>query len=260
MPSLQQHLNFNSETVTELRPNVFGSTAISTSISQQRPNFNGQSSLLTNSYVPKMSLWVNNHVAATTSSSLTTTRPAPIFTAYTNTNVVSTTAVMPPRSHGSVHYGRLPFPTQTLVLPNTGPISAPTGHLTPFAASTINVAQPGVTMQNLVEALKSNRKGPLPEWTLSKYDGPPLSWHEWSGQFKSPIDSANLTDDEKLTYLETLVTGKAKLAIADVAFSGRFYRDLKTSECKFSEPQVVVGAYFDKLASYTLSKYIAPNI
>ena len=41
VPSLQQHLNFNSEAVTELRPNVFGSTAISTSLSQQRPNFNG---------------------------------------------------------------------------------------------------------------------------------------------------------------------------------------------------------------------------
>ena len=186
VPSLQQHLNFNSEAVAELRHNAFGSTVISTSHSQQRPNFNGQSLLLTNSYVPKMSLWVNNLVAATTSSSLTTTRPAPIFTACTNTNVVSTTAVFPPRAHGSVHYGSSPFPTQTLVLPNTGPISAPTGHLTPFAASTINVAQPGVTMQNLVEALKLNRKGPLPEWTLSKYDGDPLS-----GQFKSAIDSAN---------------------------------------------------------------------
>ena len=252
VPSLQQHLNFNSEAVAELRPNVFGSTIISTSHSQQRPIFNGQSSLLTNSYVPKMSLWVNNHAAATTSSSLTTTGPAPIFTACTNTNVVSTTAVIPPRAHGSVHYGNSPFPTQTLILPNTGPISAPTGHLTLFAASTINVAQSGVTMQSLVEALKSNRKGPLPEWTLSKYDGDPLSWHEWSGQFKSAIDSANLTDDEKLTYLKTLVTGKAKLAIADVAYSGRFYRDsLKTLERKFGQPQVVVGAYFDKLARYT---------
>ena len=144
--------------MTELRPNIFGSPAISTSHSQQRPNFNGQSLLLTNAYVPKMSLWVNNHVAATTSSSLTTTRPAPIFTACTNTNVVSTTAVIPPRAHGSVHYGSSPFPTQTLVLPNTGSISAPTGHLTPIAASTINVAQPGVTMQNSVKALKSNHK------------------------------------------------------------------------------------------------------
>ena len=106
--------------------------------------------------------------------------------------------------------------------------------------------------KKLVETLKSNRKGPLPERTLSKYDGDPLSCHEWSGQFKSAIDSANLTDDEKLTYLKTLVTGKAKLAIADVAYSGQFYRDsLKTLERKFGHPQVVVGAYFDTLASYT---------
>ena len=143
-----------------------------------------------------------------------------VFIACTNTNVVSTTAVIPPRAHGSVHYGSSAFPTQTLVLPNNGPTAAPTGHHSPFAAPTINVAEPGVTMQNLVEALISNRKGPLPEWTLSNYDGDPLSWHEWSGQFKSVIDSSYLTDDGKLSYLKTLVTGKAKLAIADVAYSG----------------------------------------
>ena len=48
------------------------------------------------------------------------------------------------------------------------------------------------------------------------------------------------------------MTGKAKLANADVAYSGRFYRDsLKTLERKFGQPQADVGAYFDKLASYT---------
>ena len=130
-----------------------------------------------------------------------------------------------PGAHGSVHYGSSPFLTQTLVLPNTGPIAAPTGHLTPLAASKINVAQPGVRMQNLVEAFKSNRKGTLAEWTLPKYNGDPLSWHEWLGQFKNAIDSANFTGSEKLTYLNTLVTGKSKLAIAKVAYSGRFYRD-----------------------------------
>ena len=46
------------------------------------------------------------------------------------------------------------------------------------------------------------------------------------------------------------MTGKAKLAIADVAYSREFHRDiLKTLECKFGRPQVVVGAYFDKLFS-----------
>ena len=56
---------------------------------------------------------------------------------------------------------------------------------------------------------------------------------------------------EKLTYLKTLVVGKAKLAIADVAYSGRFYRDtFKTLERKFGQPQVVFGAYFDKLSNF----------
>ena len=80
------------------------------------------------------------------------------------------------------------------------------------------VQDQAVSMRDLVEVLKLNRKGPLPEWSLSKYDGDPLQWHEWFGQFLSAVDSAALTDDEKLTYLKTLVIGKAKSAITEVGY------------------------------------------
>ena len=55
--------------------------------------------------------------------------------------------------------------------------------------------------------------------------------------------------------MKTLVTGKAKLAIADVSYSGEFYQEsLRTLERKFGQPQVVVGAYLDKLNSYPALK------
>ena len=57
----------------------------------------------------------------------------------------------------------------------------------------------------------------ITEWKLAQYNGDPLQWHEWYGQFKSAIDSQSLPDDVKLTYLKTLVTGKAKIAIAEFA-------------------------------------------
>ena len=55
----------------------------------------------------------------------------------------------------------------------------------------------------------------------------------------------------KLTYLKTVVTGKAKSAIAEFAYSGRMYKDaLKTLERKFGQPQNVITAHPDKLSSF----------
>ena len=71
--------------------------------------------------------------------------------------------------------------------------------------------------------------------------------HGMSGRVNSRMRS----DAHKLTYLKTLVTGKANLATACVAYSGRFYRDLKMLERKFGQPQINVGADCDELASYT---------
>ena len=91
----------------------------------------------------------------------------------------------------------------------------------------------------LDEVLASNRKDPLPEWKLSDYDGNPLEWHKWIGQFRSVVNSlTTLPDDVKLTYLKTLVTVKINMAIADFAYSGRMYRDaLRVLEQKFGQPQ-----------------------
>ena len=55
----------------------------------------------------------------------------------------------------------------------------------------------------------------------------------------------------KLTYLKTLVMGKAKSAIAEFAYSGRMYKDaLKTLERKLGQPQNVITAHLDKLSSF----------
>ena len=89
------------------------------------------------------------------------------------------------------------------------------------------------------------------EWKLSQYNGDPLQWHEWFGQFKSAIDAQSLTDDVQLTYLKTLVSGKAKTAIAEFAYCGVLYKDaLKTLKRKFVQPQAVVSAHIDKLSSF----------
>ena len=106
-------------------------------------------------------------------------------------------------------------------------------------------------IRELADAITSKRNDPLPEWKLAEFNGDPLKWHEWYGQFKSAIDSQPLTDDVKLTYLKTLVTGKAKIAIAEFAYCGLMYKDaLRTLERKFGQPQAVVSAHLDKLSSF----------
>ena len=84
-----------------------------------------------------------------------------------------------------------------------------------------------------------------------QYNGDLLQWHEWYGQFKSAIYSQSLSDDAKLTYLKTLVTSKAKTAIAEFAYCGAMYKDaLCTLEPKFGQPQAVLNAHLDKLNSF----------
>ena len=129
----------------------------------------------------------------------------------------------------------------------------------PFAAdhsNTLPSLQPApqpqaVTLNDLVKALSVSKKDPLPEWKLAQYDGNPLQWHEWFGQFCSTVDASSLIDDVKLTYLKTLVTGKAKPSIAEFAYSGRMYKDaLKTLESKFGQPKNVITAHLEKLSSF----------
>ena len=107
--------------------------------------------------------------------------------------------------------------------------------------------------RELADAITSKKNDPLPEWKLAQYNGDPLQWHECYGQFKRAIDSQSLTDDVKLTYLKTLVTGKAKIAIAEFAYCGLMYKDaLRTLEREFGRPQAVVSAHLDKLSNFKM--------
>ena len=65
-----------------------------------------------------------------------------------------------------------------------------------------------------------------------------------------------------MTYFKTLVTGKAKIAIAGSAYSGLIYKDaLRALERKFSQPQAVVIAHLDKLSNFPhLKKHNSGNI
>ena len=120
-----------------------------------------------------------------------------------------------------------------------------------LSAPAPSIADNASLIRELADAITSKKNDHLPDWKLAQYNGDPLQWHEWHGQFKSAMDSQLLTNDDKLTYLKTLVTGKAKNAIAEFAYCGLMYKDaLRTLELKFGQPQAVVIAHLDKLSNF----------
>ena len=200
-----------------------------------------------------------------TSANLYTVQPAPLINPHITTSLRS--------SHVQAAAGAQSYVTSDFM--QTNPFSSSTGtaptFVTPIIPPTYGVAVPnplcwGGTphptrsapsldsanlINQLADATTCKKNDPLPEWKLSQYNGDPLKWHEWFGQFNSAIDAQSLTHDVKLTYLKTLVTGKAKTAMAEFAYCGVMYKDaLKTLKRKFGQPQAVVSAHLDKLSSF----------
>ena len=143
-----------------------------------------------------------------------------------NNSVLSTAQVFPISNGGTVYYVQ-----PTAVVTSITNCSVPQTSTTfpsvtdpPFVpASSFTLTQPSAncfTKQDFAQLLTSTKKNHLPEWKLAQFNDDPLQWHEWFGQFKSAIDSSSLTDDAKITYFKTFVTGKAKTAIAEFAYCG----------------------------------------
>ena len=76
------------------------------------------------------------------------------------------------------------------------------------------------TVVDVGQLLGCSTKDHLHECKLAQYNGDSLQWHEWFGQFGSAIDSASLTDNVKLTYLKSLMTGRVETVIAEFAHCG----------------------------------------
>ena len=175
-----------------------------------------------NHILPNLSAWTFSNPTNTTAPIVTTIPPptqptAPTFMPFPPIRTCAAPTV-PVTAGGTVYY----VPPATVTTPIVySTVAQPTSSLSPTAATfvptgTSTTMQPsttGFTIQDLALLLASTKKDHLPEWKLAQYDGDPIQWHEWCGQFKSAIDSAPLTDDVKLTYLQTLVTKQKLLSL-----------------------------------------------
>ena len=91
----------------------------------------------------------------------------------------------------------------------------------------------------------------LPKVKLAEFSGDPLEWPEWSQLFQATVHAANIDDSVKMNHLKTMVTGKAKEAIAGLGYTGEMYNVAWNVLVRnFGKPQMVVNAQLKRIYSF----------
>ena len=91
----------------------------------------------------------------------------------------------------------------------------------------------------------------LPKLKLAEFSGDPLKWPEWSQLFQATVHAANMDDSVKMNHLKTMVTGKAKEAIAGLGYTAEMYNVAWNVLARnFGKPQMVVNAQLKRIYSF----------
>ena len=91
----------------------------------------------------------------------------------------------------------------------------------------------------------------LPKLKLAEFSGDPLEWPEWSQLFQATVHAANMDDSVKMNHLKTMVTGKAKKAIAGLGYTAEMYNVAWNVLVRnFGKPQMVVNAQLKRIYSF----------
>ena len=90
----------------------------------------------------------------------------------------------------------------------------------------------------------------LPKLKLAEFSGDPLEWPEWSQLFQATVQAANMDDSVKMNHLKTMVTGKAKEAIAGLGYTAEMHNVAWNVLVRnFGKPQMVVNAQPKRICS-----------
>ena len=91
----------------------------------------------------------------------------------------------------------------------------------------------------------------LPKLKLAEFSGDPLEWPEWSQLFQATVHAANMDDSVKMNHLKTMVTGKAKEAIAGLGYTAEMYNVAWNVLVRnFGKLQMVVNAQLKRIYSF----------
>ena len=92
----------------------------------------------------------------------------------------------------------------------------------------------------------------LPDIRIQKYDCDPLKWNERSSMFTSTIhNNPDLTNAERMSYLQFFVIGPCKECISGFLCNPSFYDDvLNELRRRFGNPQNVISALTQELEAW----------
>ena len=91
----------------------------------------------------------------------------------------------------------------------------------------------------------------LSKLKLEEFSGDPLEWPEWSQLFQATVHAANIDDRVKMNHLKTMVTGKAKEAIAGLGYTAEIYNVAWNVLVRnFGKPQMIVNSQLKRIYSF----------
>ena len=91
----------------------------------------------------------------------------------------------------------------------------------------------------------------LTKLKLAEVSGDPLEWPELSQLFRATVHAASLDDSVKMNHLKTVVTGRAKEAIAGLGYTAEMYNVAWNVLVRnFGKLQMVVNAQLKRIYSF----------
>ena len=89
----------------------------------------------------------------------------------------------------------------------------------------------------------------LPDIRLSKFDGNALEWNNWVELYQTAIGkNPRISPVEKITYLQILCTGSAKILIDSYGTnSSQYDQAIEELIRRFGNPKFIVAAYIKQL-------------
>ena len=91
----------------------------------------------------------------------------------------------------------------------------------------------------------------LPKLKLAEFSGDPLEWPDWSQLLQAKAHAANMDDTVKMNHLKSMVTGKAKEAIAGLGYTAEMYNVAwNVLVRKFGKLQMVVNAQLKRIFAF----------
>ena len=124
----------------------------------------------------------------------------------------------------------------------------------PASISTTN------TLHDNADNVPPQRRLTLPKFQPPVFQGDPLAWLDWFGLFSATIDSAAISQAEKIIHLQNLVSGEPKALIDGYGCNPAMYQyALSRFKSTYGKPDRIVMSFLQRLQTFRQPSTDDPN-